>query len=189
MLNTKYILSSYRLFGEDSPFQLVFEGGGSFVYRNPGGMPRAALLGSYRVAQREGIPDLLLSRDFDPSREIILEREPGIAPETAEGSRVEITDYRLNSITLEAHIEKPCLLLLSEIDYPSWTATVDGERVEILTANYCLRAIPLRPGSKRIEFRFRSRILNMALAISIVTFIIVLAVPIVFRQAAGEKGR
>ena len=178
-----------QLFGEDSPYPLVFEGGGSFVYRNPGALPRASLFGSYRIAPRERIPDMLMSRDFDPRGQIILEREPGIVPETAEGSRVEITDYQLNSRTLEAHIEKPCLLLLSEIDYPSWIATVDGERVEILSANYCLRAIPLHPGSRRIEFVFRSRVLNMALVISIATFVIVLAVPLVFGRAAREKGR
>ena len=189
MLNAKYILAPYQLFGDDSPFPLVFNGGGAFVYENPGALPRAALFGSYRIVPRERIRNLLISRDFDPKAELLLEREPGIVPETSAGNSVEITDYQLNSIKLETNIEKPCLLLLSEIDYPSWHATVDGEPVEILRANYCLRAIPLRPGSRKIEFRFRSRILNMTLVISIVTFVIVLAVPIVFRQAAGEKGR
>ncbi len=75
-------------------------------------------------------------------------------------------------------------MLLSEIDYPSWHATVDGEPVEILAANYCLRAIPLGPGSSEIEFRFRSNVLNISLVISIVTFVVVLAVPIVFRRSA-----
>ena len=189
MLNTKYILAPYRLFGEDSAFPLVFNEGGAFIYENPGALPRAALYGSYRIVDRERIPDLLLSRDFDPRAELLLEREPGIGPESTAGSSVEITDYRLNSIRLEAHIEKPCLLLLGEIDYPSWQATVDGEPVEIMKANYCLRAIPLLPGSKDIEFRFRSKNLKMALLISIVVFVMALAVPIVFRQAAGEKGR
>ena len=110
-------------------------------------------------------------------------------PGSTEGSSVEITRYRFNSIELEARIEEPCLLLLSEVDYPSWRATVDGEPVEVLTADYCLRAIPLVPGSKRIEFNFHSSILNISLIISIVTFVIVLAVPFVFRRTAREKGR
>jgi hypothetical protein len=189
MLNTKYILSSYQLFGDNSVFPLVFKDGGTFVYENPGALPRAALFESYQIVERERIPDLLLSRDFDPRAEIILEREPGIVPGSTAGSSVEITDYRLNSIELEAHIENPCLLLLSEMDYPSWHATVDGEPVEILRADYCLRAIPLDPGSRRIEFAFKSGMLRMSLVISIVTFVIVLAVPIMFGRAAGEKGR
>jgi len=189
MLNAKYMVSRFRLFGEDSSFPLVFEGGGFFIYRNPGALPRATLFEQYRVVERGRIPDLLLSRDFDPRREILLERDPGIAPGSTEGSSVEITGYRLNSIELEARIEEPCLLLLSEIDYPSWQAKVDGEPVEILRADYCLRAIPLHPGAKRIEFRFSSGILKMALVISIVTFVIVLAVPFVSGRAAGEKGR
>ncbi|HER43699.1 MAG TPA: hypothetical protein ENO08_04490 [Candidatus Eisenbacteria bacterium] len=189
MLNTKYILSYFKLFGDDSSFPLVFEKGGVFIYENPGALPRAALFDTYRVVERGRIPDLLLSREFDPGRELLLEREPGIVPGSIGGSSVEITDYRLNGIELEAHIEEPCLLLLSEIDYPSWRAEVDGEPVEILTADYCLRAIPLAPGSRKIEFRFSSGILRMSLVISIVTFVIVLAVPFVWRRAAAEKGR
>jgi hypothetical protein len=189
MLNTKYILANYRLFGDDSAFPLVFDEGGAFIYENPGCLPRAALFENYRVVEREMIPELLLSRDFDPRSELLLEEEPGIRPESTAGSRIEITDYGLNSIKLEAHIEKPCLLLLSEIDYPSWHATVDGEPVGILKANYCLRAIPLGAGSSEIEFRFKSGILRMSLIISIMTFVIVLAVPILFRPAAVEKGR
>jgi hypothetical protein len=189
MLNTKYILANYRLFGDDSAFPLVFDEGGAFIYENPGCLPRAALFENYRVVEREMIPELLLSRDFDPRSELLLEEEPGIRPESTAGSRIEITDYGLNSIKLEAHIEKPCLLLLSEIDYPSWHATVDGEPVGILKANYCLRAIPLGAGSSEIEFRFKSGILRMSLIISIVTFVIVLAVPILFRPASVEKGR
>ena len=189
MLNTKYILSTYRLFGDDSVFPLVFNEGGAFIYENPGCLPRASLFENFRVVERGMIPELLLSRGFDPRNELLLEEEPGIVPQSTEGSSVEITDYGLNSIRLEAHIEKPCLLLLSEIYYPSWHATVDGEPVDVLRADYCLRAIPLDAGSSVIEFRFRSDILRISLVISIVTFVIVLAVPVLFRRAAGEKGR
>ena len=189
MLNAKYILSSYRLFGDDSPFPLVFQEENSYIYENKGALPRAALVGSYRVLPRERIPEMLLSREFDPASSVLLEHEPGIAPGSTEGSSIEITDYQLNRIELRARVKEPCLLLLSEIDYPSWGASVDGEPVEILTANYCLRAIPLRPGASEIVFRFGSKVLNKALIISVVTFVIVLAVPVVFRQAAAEKGR
>ncbi len=189
MLNTKYILSTYQLFGDDSAFPLVFSGEGAFVYENPGCLPRAALFENYRIVDHGRIPELLLSRGFDPGNELLLEEEPGIRPQSTEGSSIEITEYCLNGIKLEADIEKPCLLLLSEIYYPSWRATVDGEPVEILKADYCLRAIPLDAGSREIEFRFVSGVLRISLLISIVTFVIVLAVPVLFRRAAGEKGR
>jgi ABC-type multidrug transport system fused ATPase/permease subunit len=188
MLNAKYIVSYFPLFDENSIFPLVWGDENVFIYENLKAMPRVTLLGRYRVLPRERVIDKLVSLEFDPSEEVILEREPVIAPVTAEGSSAEIIDYGLNGITLRAHIEEPCIMLFSEIDYPSWKASVDGMRTEILTADYCLRAIPLAAGDHEIVFRFSSDILRISLIISIVTFAFTLAVPIIERLSTSQKG-
>ncbi len=44
--------------------------------------------------------------------------------------------------------------MISEVFYPGWQATVDGQGVEILRANYAFRAVYLPPGKHRVRFSF-----------------------------------
>jgi uncharacterized membrane protein YfhO len=46
------------------------------------------------------------------------------------------------------------VLVFSDIYYPDWTATVDGEEVELGRVNYVLRALRLTPGSHEVTLRF-----------------------------------
>jgi uncharacterized membrane protein YfhO len=44
---------------------------------------------------------------------------------------------------------------LCEQNYPGWTATVDGEAVEVWTVNSLLRGIRLESGEHVVVFEFR----------------------------------
>jgi len=105
------------------------------------------------------------------------------------GSSVKIVEYGLNRIMVRAHIERPCILVFSEIAYPDWQAMVDGARVPLLTANYCLRALPLTPGDHEIQCIIRSRVLLTSLIISIVVFCVVVVVPVVHAVAVTRRDR
>ncbi len=128
MLNAKYFHSLFPVFREDSPFRLVFEREQSYIYENPYVLPRVYMTGSFRVVDHGDALAAISSQDFDPASVTLLEKEPQVAVESAEGSGAEIVSYGLNSMTVRAHIEKPCIMVLSEIDYPDWTATVGGGR-------------------------------------------------------------
>ena len=69
-------------------------------------------------------------------------------------SRVELTKYDANALTYEVNSSKGGVVVFSEIYYPGWTATVDGEPVEIARANYILRAIQVPAGKHVVEFKF-----------------------------------
>ena len=60
-----------------------------------------------------------------------------------------------NRIELSSEADAATYLLLSELFYPGWRATVDGEEVEVLRADYLLRAVALEPGKHRIVFAYR----------------------------------
>lgn len=180
MLNAKYIVSMFPLFREGSSFPLLRQLGGTYIYRNESALPRVFIVDRFRVLSSGDALKSLLSPAFDPSHEVLLEKEPPVIPESAEGSHAEIVDYRLNYIKIETHIEKPCILVLGEIAYPDWKAEVDGRETEILTSNYCLRALAMDTGDHEIEFMFSSRILRISLIVSITALVLAAAVPPLF---------
>lgn len=189
MLNAKYIVSLFPLFREGSPVPLVYqEEGKTYIYRNPGALPRAFLVDRFRVLAPGKALRTLVRPDFDPAQEVLLERRPDVAPETKNGSHANITEYDVNSITVRAHIEKPCILVMSEMAYPDWKAEVDGVETEILTADYCLRAIPLRPGDHMITFEFSSGVIRISLIVSIMTFALAVTVAIIYKLIGTNRG-
>ena len=189
MLNVRYFHSMFPVFREDSPFPLVFERENSYVYENPYTLPRVFLTGGYSVMTHGEVLAAISRQDFDPASAALLEKEPEVMPESAEGSSAEIVSYALSSITIKAHIEKPCVMVLSEIDYPDWIATVGGEEREILTANYCLRALPLEAGDHEIVFEYRSSVIRKSLVLSVVSLIFATAIAVIPGVIAGRKGQ
>jgi uncharacterized membrane protein YfhO len=58
-------------------------------------------------------------------------------------------------------------LVSSEVNYPGWRATVDGNAARIVQTNAAFRGVELPSGAHRIEFRFFPSILWQGLAISV----------------------
>lgn len=73
----------------------------------------------------------------------------------AQGS-INVEAYEPNQIRYRINAAGKSLAVFSEIYYPvGWTATIDGEPVPILKANYLLRALQVPAGEHTVEFTFR----------------------------------
>lgn len=70
-------------------------------------------------------------------------------------STVKIVSYRRNSVTLEVEASEHGVLVLHDIYYPGWEASVDGERRPVLRANLLFRGVEVPAGKHRVEFEFR----------------------------------
>ncbi|MBN2072059.1 MAG: YfhO family protein [Candidatus Krumholzibacteriota bacterium] len=188
MLGAKYFLSMHPVFPEGSEYPLIYQKDKNYIYRNPEALPRVYFVDRIKLMTKEDALLSLTSNAFDPSREVILQAMPDGEIDSAGGSRAEITAYDLNTINIEAHVEKSCIMVVSEVDYPDWKVTIDGREGDILTANYCLRAIELQPGEHRIEFTFESPVLNRSLMLSIISIAIALSTVIISFLVTGRKG-
>jgi hypothetical protein len=73
--------------------------------------------------------------------------------EDLERKQAEIVEYLPNRIRVNA--KGPGTLVLSEINYPGWTAAIDGRRVPVRTAGTIFRAVELEAGDHQVLFRFR----------------------------------
>jgi len=70
-------------------------------------------------------------------------------------SNVKIVSYQRNSVTLEVETPEHGVLVLHDIYYPGWEASVDGERRPVLRANLLFRGVEVPAGKHRVEFAFR----------------------------------
>jgi hypothetical protein len=86
---------------------------------------------------------------------------------------VQITEYRLNSITLDASLDADGFLVTSEIHYPGWKAYVDGGESRIYKANYVFRAVYLTPGSHTIVFKYEPLSFKIGLCVSLLALLFI----------------
>jgi hypothetical protein len=185
MLNVKYILSTSPLFKESSVFPLVWHEGSQWIYRNTRGLPRVFMVDQVRVMPHEEMPGYMSLSGFDPSGEVLMSRPSSLKGLSAEGSYARIENYGLNSIEISAHTESPCVMVVSEIFFPAWKATVDGESTDIIRADYCLRAVELEAGDRRITMEYQSSVIRNSLVLSIAA----LAVSLILAAAGWFRYR
>ncbi|MBI4535092.1 MAG: YfhO family protein [Ignavibacteriae bacterium] len=167
LFNVKYLLSPWPIRSDElKPMQ---DGRNVLMYGNPSVMPRAFVVGGYRVARTsEQAEAILLSTDFDPVSEVILHEDPAIAQVVQGGvSSATVEHYATNEVIVGVSSEKGGFLVLSETFYPGWRATVDGVDAPILRANFCQRAIAVPPGEHNVRFEFSSSTVTAGFAISL----------------------
>ena len=74
-------------------------------------------------------------------------------PSDSEAS-IELVTYEPNYLKYEVNSEKGGTVVFSEIYYPGWQSTVDGEKVSHGRANYIFRAMNVPAGKHVVEFKF-----------------------------------
>ncbi len=75
-------------------------------------------------------------------------------------SVVKMIQYKPNNLTYEVKSSKGGVIVFSEIYYPGWTATVDGQPVELGRVNYILRALNVKAGSHKVVLDFHPQSLK-----------------------------
>ena len=132
-------------------------------------LPRAFLVHRFEVVPEEGALDAMQRHRFDPNKEVILEQAPtGItlpAEGAAQGS-ASVVSHNASEVVIQTESDTDAILVLTETFYPGWIAKVDGERADILRANYVFRALPLSAGKHEVSFRFRPQSFFVGAAVS-----------------------
>ena len=111
-------------------------------------------------------------------------------------SVVRLTSYDANKLTYDVSTAVGGVVVFSEIFYPGWTATVDGQPVEVGRVNYVLRAISVKPGNHKVELSFFPKTVDTTEAIAYAAYAVLALVVVVLvllewrrRKNGGAKGQ
>ena len=89
-------------------------------------------------------------------------------------AKAEITQYAPNRLTYRVESDKGGVLVFSEIYYPEWTATVDGQPIELGRVNYILRAINIKPGQHEVTLTFEPQSVTRTEFVAYISYAILL---------------
>lgn len=132
------------------------------ILRNSRALPRAWLVAEAEAVDGEEALHRIRgesSQAFDPRRTALLEVRPEELPSLPGGavstdSSVHIVSYEADRLVIETSAPTATVLVLSEMFYPGWEATVDGRPTRIMLTDYLLRGVALEPGRHRLEMRY-----------------------------------
>jgi hypothetical protein len=102
--------------------------------------------------------------DLDLRRTAVVDRVPRLANGTAlvfsgDESKVPATvtwnSYGPNGFEMVVNSNRDALLVVSELWYPGWRATINGAETEIVRADWLLRAVAIPAGRSTVRFNYR----------------------------------
>lgn len=164
MLNTKY-------------FILPLQGGQTTPMPNPYTMGNAWFVSEVQYVENankelDALDDINLRNTAvaDKKFEAVL----GASKQQDSTSVAQITKYEPNELHYDVASKNGGVLVFSEIYYPGWTATVDGQAVEIGRVNYVLRAINMQPGNHKVVLEFKPTSITTTETIAYVSLAILL---------------
>ena len=101
--------------------------------------------------------------DLDPLQKAVVDKkfEASVRPMPSDSTAIiELVEYQPNYLKYEVNSEKGGTVVFSEIYYPGWQSTIDGEEVAHGRANYILRAMNVPAGKHVVEFKFDPKSLH-----------------------------
>ena len=174
MLNTKYFI-----FGREQQAFAVEN-----IYHNGNG---------WFVDRLDFVPnadkEMAALHGMDTKREAVAdERFRGaLETQTLGQGTVELTSYAPNEMHYKVQSEAGGVVVFSEIYYPGWTATIDGNEAELGRANYVLRALRVPAGEHEIVMEFRPASVSATdsvafLAIGGITGLLIAAISVAIKR-------
>ena len=102
-------------------------------------------------------------------------------------SVVKMTSYEPNRLTYDVTTKKGGVVVFAENYYPGWTATVDGQPVEVGRVNYILRAINVKPGQHKVELQFFPKSVSVTENIAYGAYALLIAVVVMMNVGGWRR--
>jgi hypothetical protein len=148
MLNTKYIISAD-------------EQGNKVAQANPGALGHAWFVEKYKIVPNADAEMSALD-SLNPRIEAVLDQRfadklAGLTLQPDSSAKISLISYAPNALVYESDAKNEGLAVFAEIYYnvrDEWKVTIDDKPVDLLRANYVLRALRVPAGKHTIKFSF-----------------------------------
>jgi len=152
----------------------------SKLYQVTGAVPRTYIATNVIYDQDPKSTLRRLSSDgFDPQRDVVVDAPIRLARKKEFQGTAAIKLYGNNRVRIDAQLNDPAVLVLTDAFYPGWKVRIDGRQGNILRANYMFRGVELSAGLHRVEFSYEPESFKIGLIISLLTAGLLLLVPFI----------
>jgi uncharacterized membrane protein YfhO len=85
---------------------------------------------------------------------------------TIEPDRLQFVRKGYRTLTIEANNSHPGILVIADVWFPGWTATINGKEGEILKADYLFKGVYLDPGPNIVDIVYTPKSFQWGLGIT-----------------------
>lgn len=140
-------------------FKIAFEDKTTVVMESNSYLPRAFMVYDWDIIGNDReILDNLLDANYPIDKKIILE-EPTLVTKnlstTRYQSRVVFESYNAENSAIRVNTPEGGFLFISDAYYPGWIAYVDGNKENILRADFAFRAVYVPKGEHTVTFLYK----------------------------------
>lgn len=194
LLNIKYVLVNFSDCPDgngnnivcqvvsDKKYKQVFLKDNMAIFENTSVLPRFFFPKNYLVATSDqDIVSTLSNHSFIPAETIVLEKDPSLLSPLGSGS-IQVEKYSSTDIRLNYTSSVPNLLYIGNTFDRGWSASVDGQKVEVLRANYTFAAAQVPAGSHQLILRYTPPLMWQGIAVSILGLVLYILSLIIYKK-------
>ena len=176
MLNTRY-------------FIFPLQGGQTVPLLNPFARGNAWFVNDVKYVNNAN-EEIETIHELDPAHQAVVDKkfQEVIQPIASDSTAtIQLVAYEPNYLKYEVNSEKGGTVVFSEIYYPGWQSTIDGQPVPHGRANYILRAMNVPAGKHTVEFTFDPASLHTTETIAFVALGLLVLLAVVAGYFAWKK--
>ena len=178
MLNVRFVVTVPKP-SSFSGFEAVYMGPDMWIYENPLALARTWGVAQYAVVTNEQALHRIHGEEFDPRQIVFLETEPNLDMDQSACSSDElqskVVGYAQDEIIIHTDFACAGILTISERYAPGWTAKLDKVPVQVLRADYLLRAVPVPAGQHTVHLKYKPQSQWRGMLISLSALILLCA--------------
>ncbi len=166
LLGVKYVVvPSDALPGGDGIWPVFTEAPAVDVHLNTNALPRVWLVyDTLPVTTLEEAYAVVFDPAFQPAALATVENGPDLEGQ-GQGT-LEVLGYGPNRVEILVRTTEEALLILSDIHYPGWEATVDGAPVPLYKTDVIFRGVVVPEGEHRVVMRYAPTSLRLGLGLA-----------------------